>query len=50
MARLYECWAYKEGKPYKMIRVSSGNKSDAEALAWEKFRGLGIEPQLINCK
>ncbi len=50
MSMSYECWAYKNGKPYKMVHVSANNKSEAEALAWEKFRSLGIEPESVNCK
>ncbi len=50
MAMSYECWAYKNGKPYKMIRVSANSKSEAEMLAWEKFRSMGIEPESVNCK
>ena len=46
----YECWSYKNGKPDKMIHVTASNKEEAEALAWEKFRSLGIEPDYINCK
>lgn len=49
MAMTYECWAYKDGKPWKMVNVSASNKSEAESLAWEKFRRLGIEPSYIVC-
>jgi hypothetical protein len=50
MAMSYECWAYKNGKPWKMVRVNASNKSEAEALAWAKFRSMGIEPDSVNCK
>ena len=46
----YECWAYKNGKPDKMVYVVADNKGEAETLAWEKFRKLGIEPESVNCK
>jgi hypothetical protein len=46
----YECWAYKDGKPYKMVYVSANNKAEAEQLAWEKFRNLGISPERVTCK
>lgn len=46
----YECWAYKNGAPWKMIYVSANNKSEAEQLAWAKFRTMGIEPDSVRCK
>ena len=46
----YECWAYKNGKPDKMVHVVANNKSEAKALAWEKFRDLGIKPERVTCK
>lgn len=46
----YECWAYKNCKPYKMVYVTATNKSEAEMLAWNKFRDLGTEPESVNCK
>lgn len=46
----YECWAYKNGKPHKMVHVTASNKSEAEQLAWAKFRSIGIEPESVNCK
>lgn len=49
MAMSYECWAYKDRKPSKMVHVTADSKSEAETLAWEKFRSLGIEPESINC-
>ena len=50
MRMSYECLAYKEGKPFKMVHVLASNRSEAEALAWEKFRSIGIEPESVNCK
>ena len=50
MSMSYECWAYKNGKPWKMIYVNANNRSEAEALAWQKFRSLGIEPERVTCK
>ncbi len=49
MAMKYECWAYIKGKPEKMISVTANSKSDAERLAWEKFRSIGIEPHVVKC-
>jgi len=46
----YECWAYKNDKPYKMVKVSANNKEEAIMLAWEKFRSLGIEPESVTAK
>jgi len=50
MRMKYECWAYKNGKPDKMVYVSAENRDDAEVLAWEKFRNLGITPDYVKCK
>lgn len=50
MSLTYECWAYKNGKPHKMVKVIADNKSEAENIAWEKFRSLGIEPESVNCR
>lgn len=50
MSMSYECWAYKDGKPFKMVYVTASSKSEAESLAWQKFRNLGIEPESVNCK
>jgi hypothetical protein len=50
MSMSYECWAYKDGKPWKMVHVSANSKREAEPIAWEKFRNLGIEPDYVNCK
>lgn len=46
----YECWAYINGKPEKMVNVTANNKEEAETKAWEKFNNLGINPDYINCK
>jgi len=46
----YECWAYKNGSPWKMVHVSANNKSQAIDLAWDKFKSLDINPQKVNCK
>ena len=50
MSMSYECWAYKNGKPYKMIYVSANSKGEAEIFAWGKFINLGIEPDSVKCK
>jgi len=50
MARTYECWAYKNGKPDKMVKVSANDKDEAAMLAWEKFRTIGINPDSVNVK
>jgi len=50
MSMKYECWAYKNGKPWKMTTVNANNKSEAESLAWDKFRNMGINPESVNCK
>jgi len=50
MSMTYECWAYKNGKPYKMVKVSASNRDEAEIFAWGKFINLGIEPESVKCK
>ncbi len=50
MSMKYECWAYKNGKPDKMVHVVASNKTEAEQLAWDKFKKLGIKPDSVNCK
>ena len=50
MRMSYECWAYKNGKPDKMVHVVADSKAEAEVLPWEKFRNLGVEPESVNCK
>jgi len=44
----YECWAYKNGKPDKMVKVSADNKDQAIAKAWDKFKKIGVNPDSIN--
>lgn len=50
MAMSYECWAYKDGKPYKMVKVSASTQEEAIALAWEKFQSLGVSPEKVTAK
>lgn len=50
MSMSYECWAYKNGKPDKMVKVVANNKQEAEQLAYDKFAALGINPDYVNCK
>ena len=50
MSMSYECWAYRDGKPWKMTKVVAENRSEAEAIAWQKFRDMGISPEAVNCK
>lgn len=50
MSMSYECWAYKNDKPWKMVHVLANNSEEAENLAWAKFRELGIEPDFVKCK
>lgn len=50
MSMQYECWAYKDGKPWKMVHVVANSKSEAETMAWDKFRALGISPERVTCK
>lgn len=49
-AMSYECWAYKNGSPWKMVNVTANSKSEAVDLAWDKFKGLDINPQSVDCK
>ncbi len=49
MAMKYTCWAYKNGKPNKMVYVTANNRDEAVRMAWDKFRSLGIEPDSVNC-
>lgn len=46
----YECWAYKNGSPHKMVHVTADNKSEAENLGWAKFQRLNISPAYVKCK
>lgn len=50
MAMSYECWAYKDGKPWKMTHVTASSRSEAEALAWDKFQNMGISPERVTAK
>jgi len=50
MSMSYECWAYKNGKPYKMVYVSASSRGEAEIFSWGKFIKLGIEPESVKCK
>lgn len=50
MSMKYECWAYQDGKPYKMTYVNADSKSEAEVLALDKFRSLGVKADFIKCK
>ncbi len=33
----YECWAYINGKPEKMVKVTASSKDEAESLAWQNL-------------
>ncbi len=46
----YECWAYKNSKPYKMIYVSAKDREEAKKLAFEKFISMRIEFDSIEVK
>ena len=47
----YECWTYKNGKPYKMTHVVADNKDQALKLAAEKFKKLDIGSyDSLQCK
>jgi hypothetical protein len=46
----YECWTHPNGKPDKMVHVLADNRSDAVALAIEKFKSLDIKPIGVTCK
>lgn len=50
MAKSYECWTYKNGKPDKMTKVNANDKNEAMSKAWEKFRNLGLNPDSIKVK
>ena len=49
-AMSYECWAYKNSKPYKMVHVSADNNNQAVGLACEKFKKLDILYDYVKCK
>lgn len=38
----YECWTFVAGKPDRMTQVVADNKAQAEKLATQKFRQLGV--------
>ncbi|NOT84981.1 MAG: hypothetical protein HOP02_09475 [Methylococcaceae bacterium] len=46
----YECWAYVGGHPDKMVHVTANSGSEAESLAWAKFKDLSIKVESVNCK
>ncbi len=47
----YECWAYKNGSPDKMTKVSADNKAEAEKKAEKKFRDdLDVSFDYVQCK
>lgn len=46
----YECWMYKDAKPWKMTYIVADNKSQAESKAVAKFRDLGRNGDYIKCK
>ena len=47
----YECWAYNNGSPLKMVHVNADNNSDAVRRAWEKFRNvIQFGPESVKCK
>jgi len=47
----YECWAYNNGVPLKMVHISADSNSEAVRRAWEKFRNLiQFGPESVKCK
>ena len=50
MKESYVCWANLDKTPYEMVYVTAKNRSEAEKLAWKKFKRLGISTESINCK
>lgn len=50
MSRLYECWAYKNGRADKMVKVNADSKEKATMKAWDKFRNIGVNPDSVNVK
>lgn len=46
----YECWAYKNNKPHKMVHVVAENKGQAVDLACDKFKKLDILYDYVKCK
>jgi len=45
----YECWAYRDGKPDKMVHVTADSKSEAQNKAEAKFRDLDIKFDYVKC-
>lgn len=50
MSMKYECWAYVNGKPEKMVFCTTNSKSDAEAEARQKFDSMGVRYDYVKCK
>lgn len=50
MSMKYECWAYKNGKPSKMTKVVASDRHEAERIAWDKFRSIGVSPERVTVK
>lgn len=46
----YECWAYKDGHPYKMVHVLADNNAEAVSKAIDKFSNLGASGLPVKCK
>jgi len=46
----YECWMYKDGKPWVYTMISANSKVEAESKAVGKFRELGRNGDYIKCK
>jgi len=46
----YECWMYKDGKPYKMTYIVADSKSEAERKVAPKFEKIGVKGDYIKCK
>jgi hypothetical protein len=41
---VFECWAYKNGKPWKKTEVVASSPAEAEEMAWMAFRNIRIMP------
>jgi hypothetical protein len=46
----YECWAYVEGNPSKMVNVTADSTSEARKLAKNKMDKLKIKYSYVKCK
>ncbi|PSF06221.1 hypothetical protein C7H09_10830 [Marinobacter fuscus] len=46
----YECWAYVNGSPSKMIHVSADKVSNAKKLAKKRMDKSKIKYDYIECK